>query len=225
MKATKPIIIALALAATLAAVVFSPAARAQGLLSESGSATLADVFGTATGPEALTVNWSVVESPSFVYTYTYAVQNPAGDVLLNDNDTPTSSPEVVDAFSVQFNTTVPGAYVADSQSGGATEQDNGTAGLFWSFAAVSPGASSPALSFQSDLPPGQGNANALGDNPPAPWTSVPNGQEVPVPSSVPEPATFSLLAGTLLLFPFRAAIDRLGRKREDVNSPPKPFQK
>jgi hypothetical protein len=225
MKGIKLIITALALASALTAVVFSPTARAQGLLNESGSATLADVFGTATGPEALTVNWSVVESPFFVYTYTYTVQNPAGDVLLNGDDTPTSNPEIVDALSVQFNATVPGAYVANSQSGGATEQNNGAAGLFWSFAAVSPGASSPALSFQSDLPPVQGNANASGDNPPAPWSSVPNGQQVPVPSSVPEPATFSLLAGTLLLFPFRAAIVRIGRKREDVNPPPKPFQK
>jgi len=71
MKVRKPIIIALALASTLTAVVFSPTARAQGLLNESGMATLADAFGTATGPEALMVNWSVVESPSFIYTYIF----------------------------------------------------------------------------------------------------------------------------------------------------------
>jgi len=50
------------------------------------------------------------------------------------------------------------------------------------------------LSFQSDLPPGAGNANAQDANPPSPWSSFPNGQQVPVPLTVPEPGTWALVA-------------------------------
>ena len=134
-------------------------------------------------PEALTVDWSVAEDGSGIYTYSYTIQNPAGDVILNDAGEPTSTPEVVDAFSIGFDTTLPGAYVPVSQAGGSTEQNNGVDGLFWSFATVNPGADSPALSFQSYLAPGLGNANAQDGNPPSPWSTIPGGQQLPVPHS------------------------------------------
>jgi len=185
--------------------------HAQGLLNESGQATLADAFGTATGPEALTVGWSVVENSSDIYTYSYIVQNPTGDLLLNGDGSPTSTSEIVDAFSVQFDATIPGAYQAGTQTGGLTDQDNGVAGLSWSFAAVNPGGSSPSLSFQSVLAPGLGNANATDDNPPSPWRSTPGGQQVPVPLAVPEPDTLALVAGALLMMPFRRAVGRFIR--------------
>ncbi len=195
----KPIA-AVAVGAVLLSGMLCPAARAQGLLNESGTAILANAFGTATGPEALTVDWSVVESASDVYTYSYTIENPAGDVVLKSDGSPTSTPEIVDDFSVSFDATVAGAYVPSSQTGGTYQQNNGVIGLFWAFDAVNPGGSSPTLSFESDLPPALGNANASGEPPPSPWASVPSGQQVPVPSVVPEPPTFILMAGTLLLF-------------------------
>jgi len=200
--------VALTSGAILLSCLLGQSAQGQGalaLLNESGTSILADAFGTATGPEALTVSWSVVESVSLVYTYSYVVNNPLGDVLLNNNGSPTSNPEIVDAFGVGFNTTVPGAYIMNSQTGGTSDQNNGTGGLFWSFTAIQPNTSSPILSFQSDLPPTQGFADAQDANPPSPWSSFPDGQTVPIPA-VPEPATTALLALTmtsLLLLPFR----------------------
>lgn len=187
-------------------------AQAQGLFNETGASVLADAFGTASGPEALNVSWSVVENASDVYTYTYTVNNPSGDVVLNNNGTPTSTPEIVDAFSVGVNTTVPGAYVPSSQAGGSSQQNNGVNGLFWSFAAVPAGSASPALSYESDLPPTQGDAVAQDSNPPSPWSSLPYGDTVPVPDSpivVHEPTATVLLALTaLLLLPFGATVRR-----------------
>jgi hypothetical protein len=92
-RGSNPMIVRVSLAVVLFGAL-GQTGRAQGLLNESGTSALADVFGTSTGPEALTVSWSVVENASDVYTYTYSLNNPAGDVLLNDNDTPTSTPEV-----------------------------------------------------------------------------------------------------------------------------------
>ena len=170
-------------AAMMTAVVPCRTARAQGLLNESGQSILANAFGASSGPETLTVDWSVNENSSDVYSYAYTIENPVGDVVLNNDGSPTSSPEVVDAFSGPFDTTAPGAFVLDSQSGGLTDVNNGADGLAWSFSAVNPGAGSPSLSFQSDLPPGQGNATALDENPPSPWRSTPGGQQVPVPTA------------------------------------------
>lgn len=189
------------------------------IFPESGTSVLADSFGTVTGPEALTVSWSVVENASDIYTYTYTVNNPVGDVALNNDGTPTIRPEIVDAFSVAFDTTVSGAYLTGSQTGGQFGANNGTAGLFWYFTAVNPGNSSGPLSFESDLPPTLGNANALNQNPPSPWSSSPDGQQVPVPGNVtvpaPEPTTTTLLALTaLLLLPFRSNIFRFMRGGE-----------
>lgn len=175
-------------------------ARAQGSFPESGTAILADSFGIATGAEALTVNWTVTESDN-VYTYSYTIENPAGDVVLHTDGSATTTPEIVDDFSVAFDTTVAGAYVASTQTGGTFQENNGTDGLFWVFDDVYPGSSSPTLSFESDLPPVLGDAEASGEPPPSPWSSIPNGDQVPIPAVVPEPATLMLVAGSLLLFP------------------------
>lgn len=176
--------------------------QAQGIV-DLGTSVLADAFGTASGPEALLVSWSVVESGSDVYTYTYVVNNPLGDVLLNNNGSPTLSPENVDAFSVGFDTTVAGSYIPGSQVGGTSGQVNDS-GLFWSFTGIEPNSASPELSFESDSPPTMGNANAQDSNLPSPWSSFPNGGQVPVPTAVPEPTTMTLFALTaLLVFPFR----------------------
>jgi hypothetical protein len=166
---------------------------------ESGTSVLANVFGTNTGPEALTVSWEVDLNTS-VYTYSYIVNNPAGDVLLTNGDVPTSTPEVVDTLSVGFDTTVPNAYISNSQTGGVFTENNGTNGLLWVLGAVPAGGSSGPLSFQSLLPPTLGNANAQNSNPPSPWASTPFGQEVPVPT--PEPGTLSLLLAGSALFAF-----------------------
>jgi hypothetical protein len=179
--------------------IFSQTIQAQNvLLNETGTSTLADTFGINTGPEALTISWAVVENNSGIYTYSYVVNNPLGDVILNNSGQPTSTPEIVDAFSVVFDTTVAGAYVPGTQTGGVGNQNNGTSGLFWSFTAVNPNTSSPILSFESELPPTMGNANAQDANPPSPWSSIPDGQQVPVPTEVPDPPTTALLTGTLL---------------------------
>jgi hypothetical protein len=172
-------------------------------LNESGTSTLADAFGTATGPEALIVSWSVVENACGIYTYTYTVNNPSGDVILNNNGQPTSTPEIVDNYSVCFDTMLPGAYLPGSQSGGGYQQNNGI-DLKWYFSAVEPGDNSGSLSFESYLPPMPGNADAEDANPPSPWASIPDGQQVPVPdapATVPEPTTTALLALTALFLP------------------------
>jgi hypothetical protein len=178
-------------------------ADAQGRVVEFGKSILADVFGAANGPEALGVVWSVGESDSGLYTYSYTVINPLGDVLLTDQGQPTSTPEIVDSFSVGFDTTAPGAYVPSSQTGGTVDLDLGTAGLFWYFPPVPPGGRSPLLSFESHAPPTLGNADASDANPPSPWSSSPSGQPVGVPgdpqTDVPEPTTVALFVATGLL--------------------------
>jgi len=185
----------------------SPAAHAQqALLNISGNSVLADAFGVNTGPEALVVAWTVTENASLVYTYTYVINNPAGDVLLNNNGSPTTTPEIVDAFEVGFDTTKTGAYITGTQSGGVFDQNNGTAGLTWAFNAVAAGTSSPILSFESDLPPVLGNANAQDANPPSPWSSFPNGQQIMVPGNVPEPGTVALVLTGLMSLPFARSL-------------------
>src|SRR5271165_1142241 len=99
MQTHPKIITALATGAILLPIFHGQTASAT-LLDESGASTLADAFGIPTGPETLTVNWSVVENAADIYTYSYTVQNPSGDDILNDNGTPTATAEIVDAFSV-----------------------------------------------------------------------------------------------------------------------------
>jgi hypothetical protein len=172
-------------------------------LLESGTSTLAPslapVGGEALNPqEYLTVTWQVYQNSSGpAYTYDYTVNNPAGDVLLNDDGTLTSTPEIVDFFALNFDTTVPGAFVSGNDS-----IDNGPVGLDWLIDApvITAGNSSSLLTFDSDLPPTLGDADASDGNPPSPWSSAPNGSEVPIPNTVPDgPTTTTLLAPTALL--------------------------
>jgi hypothetical protein len=170
------------------------------LLDMTGTSILADANGTTTGPEAITVSWSVVEDPLDVYTYTYTINNPAGDVMLPGSPNP-GSPEIVDSFGVTFDASAPGAAVS-GPTGSLFEENVGTGGLFWFiYPVIEPGTSSGPLSFQSDDAPTFGNASATDDNPPSPWTSINGGQEVPVPmTSVPDAmSTAGPLAGVALL--------------------------
>jgi hypothetical protein len=212
---TKPVV-GLSFSAALIAGIQCQTAQAQlslltpGGPADTGTSVLADALGTNTGPEAITISWSVSESLSDVYTYTYVVNNPVGDVVLDNNGNPTLTPEIVDAYSVGFDTTQPGNYIMNSQIGGLIGLNNGSAGLFWAFTPINPGTSSGPLSFQSDNAPILGNANAQDRNPPSPWSSSPDGQQVPVPGAVPEPSTTALFALTgLFLVPFRSKLLQL----------------
>jgi hypothetical protein len=173
-----------------------PAQAQTGLLNESGTSILADVNGTASGSEALTVSWWVVENSPADYTYTYIVNNPVGDVLLPGSYSP-GSPEIFDAFSITFDASYPGA-ITSTPTGGSTANNLGAFGLYWTMSpGVQPGNNSGPLSFQSAMPPVMGNASASDDNPPSPWSSSPYGQMVPVPdppAAVPEPPILVLLA-------------------------------
>jgi len=170
-------------------------------LNISGISVLADVNGTTTAPEALTVSWSVVENASEVYTYTYIINNPAGDSLLPGSYAPGAS-EIVDSFTLSFNAAAPAAVVS-GPTGGLVAANLGSAGLFWFiYPVVDAGASSGPLSFESDDAPMMGNASASDDNPPSPWASSPDGQPVPIPNVPDSMNTMALLAGTLPLFLF-----------------------
>ncbi|MGP8201389.1 MAG: hypothetical protein ACLQU4_18010 [Limisphaerales bacterium] len=196
-KHSKPIK-ALGIGAVLSTIMLCQMAHAD-LLDMTGTSTLADAYGTTTGPEALTVSWSVVEDASDVYTYTYTVNNPAGDVLLPGSPNP-GSPEIVDSFEVTFDASAPDAVVS-GPTGGLFAENQGAGGLFWFiYPVVEAGTSSGPLSFQSDDAPTLGNASATDDNPPSPWTSIDGGQQVPVPTtSVPDAmSTAAPLAGAVL---------------------------
>jgi hypothetical protein len=209
---TKPLLALISGAIALPALLCQTA-HAGGLLDEAGKSVLADVFWTSSGPEALVITWSVVENASDIYTYSYTVNNLAGDVLLNNEGQPTSTPELVDSFSLSFDTTAPGAYVPSSQAGGLINQNKGVNGLFWAFVPVQPGNHSSVFSFESDMPPTSGAASASDADPPSPWSSLPDGQFVPVPNGpdpVPEPATVALAGLTVLvLIPLRKRAGRL----------------
>jgi hypothetical protein len=213
----KPIIV-LASGALFLSNFSTPSANAQSTLIEAGSSVLSDSVLTATGPEALTVSWFVVENTvSDVYTYAYNVNNPVGDVELNNDGSPTSIPENFNNFSITFDTTVPGAYVSGTAPVNGSLANLGTGGLTWTFPAVSPGTSSALLAFQSDLAPTMYNAAVSGGgSPPGPWHSVPGGQEVPVPKLIPEPGITSLFTLTaILLLPFSPTWRRLVQKSWD----------
>jgi hypothetical protein len=194
----------ISLAANASAIVLSvlsviPFQPAQAGVVASGTATLADSVGTASGPEALTVDYQVDLSGG-IYTYTYTVNNPAGDSLLPPNQ----GPESVDQFSLDFNAAVSGAVLAGSMGGSNTTTfDNGNFGLEWLFTTpLAAGTSSDILSFESDYAPTLGNATASGGaNGPSPWTASPDGTLVALPGkSVPDSTfTMTLFAGALLL--------------------------
>jgi hypothetical protein len=181
--------------------------------SISGVSVLADIQGTATGSEALTVDWSVSESLlGGVYTYSYTVNNPLNDVLLGGTNA--GAGEIVDAFGVSFHTA--GADVLSITGG--SEGGASPKGVGWELESptVAAGTNSGPLTFTSDLPPQAGNASANDSDPPAPWSTFPNGTPVPVPgngSLVPDATdTMTLLAGMMVLLPFRSNFKRIVRK-------------
>jgi hypothetical protein len=218
MKSHKKPIGALAAGAILLGGLLNQTAQAQSVLIESGTSILANVFGTTTSPEALTVSWFVVENTATaVYTYAYNVNNPSGDVMLSNTDQPTATPETVDGFSLSFNTTLPGAFIAPGTAPiGGTLQNNGANGLAWAFVPVAPGSSSPLLTYQSNLSPANGNASADGGVPPAPWSTVPFGQPVPMPRPTPEPTTTALFALALVILPFGSSLRQLFGRRATI---------
>jgi hypothetical protein len=202
-------ILALVSGVVLLSGVLCPKVQAQSEVITSGTSTLAPtvmpVGGFGSNPqEYLVVTWSVTENTiSDVYTYSYDVKNPAGDVVLNNNGTLTTAPQTVNNIEATFNTTVLGAVLGTppTPSGGGYVQVT-SVGISWTFPAVNPGGVSALLTFTSDLAPGMGTASAN----PAPWASTsPNGQQVPVPIplATPEPTTTALLGLVLLLVPFR----------------------
>ena len=196
---TKPII-ALASGAVLLSGLLCQTAHAQSVvLGQSYPVTLADLngSGTASGPNALPVTFVVTDVPADAptpYLYSYTINNTSSG----------AGSWAVESFSVNFVST--GAnVVADVNAAGG---QNGGQGVEWSSIFIAP-SSSETLTFESDDAPVLGNANAGGaPNGPAPWASSPNGSQVAVPSTVPEPEVASLLGLALLLAPFRFALFR-----------------
>ncbi len=214
-------IVSLTSGAVLLCVGLCPTAQAQSVLIEYGSAYLANTLGQTSGPEVITVSYFVVENlNTSLYTYDYTVNNPVGDILLNNDGSPklsnpnnpnSTTPETMDYFSLSFDATIPGSVVNPTvpvvNGNNGYFQNNGANGLAWLFPAVSPG-NSVLIGFQSYLAPGPGNASASDSNPPSPWASNPYGQQVPVPRAAPEPMTMALFGLAFLLLPFRSNLRR-----------------
>lgn len=158
-------------------------AHAQIVLGQGYSSILGDSYGDTSGPEVLTVNWMVTFG-SGVYTYDYTVSNPADDVTPAGS----STPEPVVSFNVGFDTAL---YYVPSSAAGATSIAVTSSGITWTFdTALAPGLTSGTVSYESDYGPVYGNAGALDANPPSPWASFPDGQQVAVPG-VPSRRRFS----------------------------------
>jgi hypothetical protein len=202
MKINKKPLLAMVCGPILLCAAVCQTAHANVVMVETNTAVLADSQGANTGPEALQVGYSVTEdTPDDIFTYTYNIFNPAGDVLLNGG-----GPEKVDFFAVDFNTTTPGSYF--DQTGGTFGGANPT-GLFWFLKTpeVFAGNYSGALSFESLIGPTMGNGSASDGNPPSPWDSSPDGSQLPVPA--PDSAsTMTLLGGVMMLLPFGKRIAR-----------------
>jgi hypothetical protein len=244
----KPLI-ALASGPVLIAALFCQTAQAQQVVenpgpplapggSISGVTTMADtgapgIPAVNTGPEALTVDWSVAEPLPGTYIYSYDVFNPLNDVILTGPAA--GNPETIAGFSITF-PNGPGAIISPILGGTVgTPNPDGVSWLLIS-PAIAPGTDSTtdyggvAMSFASALPPSDGNANAHDSSVPSPWDSSPYGGYFPVPGvgdfSVPPggffappiPAapdatsTFALLSGMMLLLPFRSTIKRVIKK-------------
>ncbi len=122
--------------------------------------------------------WFVVDLTAGLYTYDYQLVNTSSDTI--------------DAFTVSFNTTGIGAYLA----GNNTSMDPNT--VTWTFAPVASGGTSGVFFFTSLVAPTWGNAGALDSVPPSPWSSLaPGGQQVTVPGVPDGGATVMLLGGAL----------------------------
>lgn len=190
----KPII-TLASAAILLCGLLCQTAQAQTIfLYNADTAVLAANNGVSA--DDLTVTYTVTEDESdspALYTYSYVVFNPVAD-----------SSSLVTSFNVGFNSDTPGALLAGSESGNGA--DNAGDGVIWNPTVVSAGNSSPTMSFESYDPPVFGNVSENGLGSANPWASNPGGQQVPIPNTVPEPATTSLLALALLFLPLRSTL-------------------
>jgi hypothetical protein len=184
-------------------------AQASIIMVETNTAILADAFGSTSSPEAITIGYSVTENTvSDVYTYTYTVNNPAGDVLLTGPNV--GKPEIVDLFAVDFGAAVPGAVIPGSILGGTAGKILGGDSVEWALLTpnVAAGTSSAPLSFQSLFAPTLGNASAMDANAPSPWDSYPDGEQVAVPNVPDSASTMTLLAGMMLLLPLRSSVKK-----------------
>lgn len=198
----------LASAAILLSIGHCQTLHAQTTLVESGTATLADVFGVSIGPEAVQVSYFVLDnSLTDLYTYGYNILNPAGDVVLNQDGSPTTTGEVFSTFTLTFNPEA-NHITATIPNGGTFKQD-GTVAVTWTFPTVAAGGVSELLAFQSPNPPTMANASVGGGaTPPSPWSSI-GGQQVPVPRAAPEPSSTALVGlGAMFLLPFRSKLGR-----------------
>jgi len=206
MKMQSKPIIALASGSILLFGVLCQTTQAQSTLVDSGTAVLPAVDDL--GFDSLTVDYSVYFTTPAIgsdyYTYDYTVYNP-------------SSGNVAD-FNVGFDANAPDAVLPSSITGGngpLPNQNVGGAGVNWYFETqtITQGNNSGMLSFESSFAPiNDGNANASGGaNPPGGWGTDPDDPTdgvvaVPNVPVVPEPATTTLFALTLLLLAFRPNI-------------------
>jgi len=168
--------------------------------AESGTSILA-TQATTDPSEQLTIDWSVVEN-SGVYTYTYDVYNPSGDVLW-----PATDPAVPESFE-DFYIGVNYSLVTSISDGGT---DFGSHSIKWFLdPSIAPGSSTGDLVITSDYGPVMSSAKANDQNEPSPWnTTYAGGTPIPVPGAVPDTAnTMILLGSTLVLLP----LARLFRK-------------
>ena len=149
----------------------------------------------------INVNWEVSTQLNVgVYTYEYQIVNPLAPNIS------------VDFFNVSFDA-VSGGNVLTTGGGSFSEVVADT-GVNWAFSPVDGGQSTPALNtagvlyFTSPDPPTLGDAGAQDMNPPSPWSSDPDGQEVAVPAPVPEPGGTTVALFGLVL----AGAEALRRK-------------
>jgi hypothetical protein len=179
--------------------------QAQGVVGSNEITMTATIPDSGNTADELVVQ-SVVTGPvGGNYTYTYDVFNPGTD------------PAVVNSLTVDFNTAYPGAFgnFVNTPSGDIAQNTTGN-NLGWAFfvTPIAPGSSSGPLSYTSTLLPTSGNADATGnDDPPSPWAADTAGSQVLVPNvpTIPEPATTTLFAVSLLALVFRFSLLKLNK--------------